>query len=541
MKRFGKWVRLAAQRFLADMNRAKGKGAPFVFDAWHAADPCRFIEALPHVEGSWSSKTIELHAAQVFFLVNLFGFRTPEGHRRFTTALLAVARKNFKSTLAAGILLYCQTCEGEVGPQVVSAATTGAQARIVFNIAKRMVERTPDLRVAFGLEPFANAIASLPNGGTFKPINSKASTQDGLNPSAIGLDEVHAHKTHDLVNVLKSAAGARANPLLLLTTTEGYETPGPWPEYRHFAKQVLEGAVEADHFLALVYALDEADDDFDPAAWLKANPMLDVNPVLAREIAKEAADAKIMPGRLAEFRIKRLNRPSAAAEGWIDLSRWRLCGGEVDLDALRRLPCWGGLDLASTTDMAALRLFWRDGRLGYTWGRRFVPARAVAQRTVRGTVRYDRWIAAGLIEQTEGDVLDYSTIEAAVLAVNAEFNLQSMAYDRWNASDLASRLLAADVPMIEFVQGPKSYHPAMNELERLYIAGNLRHGGDPVLQWCASNLVARRDVNLNMAPDRKRSADKIDDMAALLMAIGASMTASDEMDLSAAFANPVIG
>jgi phage terminase large subunit-like protein len=526
-KRYGKWVRLAAKRFLADLVRGKVKDAPFRFDPWHASDPCRFIECLPHVEGQWDTPTIVMHPAHVFATVNLFGFRKSDGTRRFTTALYAVARKNAKSTWAAGIALYCQLCEGETGPQVVTAATTGAQARIVFNIAKRMVEGTPDLRDAFSAEPFANSIVCHANGGSFKPINAKASTQDGLNPSAVVLDELHAHKTHDLLNVLKSAAGARRNPLFLYTTTEGYETPGPWPEQRKFAQQVLEGAVEAEHYFAIIYALDDADDDFDERAWPKANPLMDVNPLLASELRKEAIEAKQMPGRLAEFRIKRLNRRASAADGFIDLLRWLKCDAAVDLDALRDVPCWAGLDLASTRDLCSLRLIWRvDGQI-LTWGRRWVPSAAVSQRTERGTVPYAAWVGAGFIEQTDGDVTDYAVIEAAVLEVRDTFNLQGIAYDKWNASDLVNRLTAEQVPLLEFRQGPQSYHPAMQALERAYIEGNFAHGGDPVLTWCASNMVARRDVNLNMAPDKKRSADKIDDMAALLMAIGISIAPTE--------------
>jgi len=522
-RKFGKWTRLAARRFLADLKRARGRRAPFRFDEWHAADPCRFIEALPHVEGRWDTPNIVLHPAHVFFVVNLFGFRKPDGSRRFTTALLAVARKNAKSTLAAGILLYCELCEGELGPQVVSAATTGAQARIVFNIAKRMVERTPDLRVAFGVEPFANAIACIPNGGTFKPINAKASTQDGLNPSAIGCDEVHAHKTHDLLNVLKSAAGARKNPLLLLTTTEGYETPGPWPEQRQFAENVLLGVLEADHYLALIFAVDDDDDDFDAARWQKANPLMDANPLLAAEIAKEAIEAKAMPGRLGEFRIKRLNRRSSAAKAWIDLTRWRQCGGAVDLDALVGVPCWAGLDLASTRDLCSFRLVWKLDEVYLTAGWRWVPAWAVAQRTERGTVPYAGWVASGLIQQTDGDVADYAVVERDIAALHERFRPALIAYDAWNARDLVNRLVDRGLPMIEFIQGPRSYHPAMQELERAYIAGRLAHGGDPVLTWCAANVVPRYDANMNGAPDKKRSADKIDDMTALLMGIGVSL------------------
>lgn len=531
-KRYGRLIQLAAKRFLRDLKRAKKRGAPFYFSPEHANHVCGWIELLPHVEGKWETPEIRLHASHVFFLVQLFGFRKPDGNRRFTSALFAVARKNAKSTLAAAILLYCECCENEEGAQVISAATTYSQASIIFNVAKRMVEKTPDLREHYGLETWAKSISRVEIGASFKPVHAKASTQDGLNPSHVGLDEIHAHKTPDLLNVLQSAAGARGNPLWLFTTTEGYTNPGPWAEIRQFAKQLLEGVFgdTADHYLAVFYAVDKDDRDFDEAAWFKANPLMDVNPKLLDAIRKEAVEARAMPSKLAEFQIKRLNRPASQANGFILLPKWNACAGKVDLEELRSVPCWGGLDLSSTRDLTSMRLVWRlDDRI-ITWGRRWVPEGAVVQRTERGTVPYAGWVAAGFLEQTEGEVTDYSVIEQAVIDVHERFNLQQMAFDGWNASDLVSRLIKVEVPMLEFIQGTKSYHPAMTELERAYISGRLTHDGDPVLAWNASNLVARRDVNLNMAPDKRKSPDKIDDMAALLMAIGISITPADDDD-----------
>lgn len=238
-----------------------------------------------------------------------------------------------------------------------------------------------------------------------------------------------------------------------------------------------------------------------------------------------------MPSKLAEFQIKRLNRPASVAGGWVLLPKWRRCGGAVDLDELRDVPCWGGLDLASTTDIVAFRLVWRVGVKLYTWGMRWVPEDSVAQRTERGTVPYAGWVKAGLIRQTPGEVVDYDIVERDIRAVIAGLNLQGLAYDPWNSQSLCNHLLDDGVPMIQFHQVPKTYHPAMQELERTYIAGNLVHGGDAVLTWCASNLVARRDVNLNLAPDRRKSTEKIDDMCALLMATGISVSATAGVDL----------
>lgn len=530
-KRFGIWMRLAAQRFLGDLERCTQPNAPFYFDEWHASDVCLFAEALPHVEGTWDTPTIRLHESHVFFLVCLFGFRNQDGTRRFTTALFAIARKNAKSTLASIIGLYCQNCENENGPQVISGATTGQQARVVFTVAKKMVEKTEDLREEFGLEAFANSIVSYPNGGSFKPINAKASTQDGLNPSCTVIDELHAHKNHDLLNVLKSAAGARRNPLFLYLTTEGYSNPGPWEEEREFAKKVLRGLIEADHYLAVYYAVDEKDDDlgteedddFDEVAWEKANPLMEVNSLLLGEIRKAAIEAKDKPGTHAEFKIKRLNRPSSVSRGWINLTKWRACKGEIDLEFLRKHPCWGGLDLSSTTDLTSFRLVWDIEGVLYTHGWRWVPSAAVRRRTTRGLIPYAGWVQKKLLIESGNEAIDYAPIERQIIEVNETFNLVSVGYDGWNASQTVQRLTAANVKMEQFIQGPKSYHPAMQALEVSYLDGKFVHGHDPVLNWNASNIVAREDANLNKAPDKRKSTEKIDDFCSLLMGVGRSI------------------
>jgi phage terminase large subunit-like protein len=512
---------------VADLKRAQGKSPPFEWSPQNANRACEFIEDLPHVEGSWSKNNlIKLEPAQVFFLCNLFGFRRQDGSRRYTSALFAVARKNAKSTLAAAILLYCFCCEPEIGPQVLSAATTGDQARIVWSVAKRMVVKLPDLQEAFTLEPFANAIARYEVGGTFKPINAKASTQDGLNPSALSFDELHAHKTRDLFDVLRSAAGARKNPLFLYTTTEGYENAGPWQEIRTFGQQVLDGIVEADHFLAMYYGLDEEDDDFDESRWIKANPLLGVSVTLDK-MREYAGEAKQQPGALAEFRIKRLNRRATSAEGFIDLLRWRKCSGAVDLPSLEGAECWAGLDLASTRDMCALTLLWNVDAVWYVWVHYWVPSQAVDQRNERGTIRYQPWVASGYITVTDGDATDYDVIERDILALFSRFKPTEVAFDAWNAQQLCNNLMSAGVPMVQFVQGPKSFHPAMQALELAYTNGKVCHGNNPVLNWNAANLIARKDVNNNMAPDKKKSPDKIDGMVALLMAMGRAIARNE--------------
>jgi len=235
-----------------------------------------------------------------------------------------------------------------------------------------------------------------------------------------------------------------------------------------------------------------------------------------------------MPGRHAEFKIKRLNRASSTALGWTNLVKWKACNGKVDLEYLKPYPCWGGLDLAGTNDLASYRLVWRVGEDYYTHGWRFVPRVAIKNRTVRGLVPYEAWIKSGYLIEAGEEIIDYDAIFAIILQSMRDFKLVKVGYDDWNVKQILKKLLEAHVPMEEFRQGPKSFHPAMKLVEEIYTTGHLHHGGDPVLAWNASNLVARTDQNMNTAPDKKKSAEKIDDMVALFMATGMSITATEE-------------
>lgn len=519
-----RWLRLAARRFLKDLRRTLGPKPPFVFSARQANRFCAFIEQLPHVEGEWETPTIKLEPFQVFFIVQLFGFRTHEGGRRFTEALLAVARKNAKSTLAAAILNACLCLEPEMGAQILSAATTGSQARIVFKVAKEQADRTEALRDAFDVEAFANSVVRHDTGSVLKPINSKASTQDGLNPSHVNTDEIHAHKTPDLINVLRSAAGGRKNPLWLYTTTEGYESPGPWAEIRGYAYQILRGVLRADHFLAVIFAIDDEDDEYDAAKWIKANPLIEVNPHLRREMTRLASNAKAMPSVAAEFLIKRCNRPSSTAKGWVNLTKYNRCAGPVDLEQLIGSPCWGAFDLSYTTDMTAFwSVFLHEGRF-HVWGRFWVPSEAIVLRSERRVVPYQQWVQQGYVTECEGEIIDYDMVKRDILEDYGRFSHRKIGYDPWNAASVANDLAAEGLPIEQFIQGPKSYHPAMQAFERAYMSGRLNHAGHPVLRWNFANMVARRDVNMNMAPDKKRSADKIDGGQCVLMGFGLAET-----------------
>lgn len=524
-RRHCRWVRLAAKRHLDDMKRSRRRsGWAYRFDDWHAGDVCDFIEKLPHIEGRWESPTIVLEPWQVFILAVVFGWRRVEdGCRRFETAYIELARKNGKSALSSGVALYCLTCDGEPAPQVKCAATTGDQARIVFNVAKKMAEKTPDLRAAFDVEPLANAIVCNESDGSIQPINAKASTQDGLNPHLTIIDELHAHKDRDLFDVLKSASGARDNALAWYITTAGYNLQGVCYEQRKLVTKILQGLIPSEHYFGIIYTLDNPEDRFDETKWVLANPNLGISPKV-RRMQSYAADARNSPDSLLEFDTKRLNIWGGAKAAWLNLARWRRCGGPVDLEALERVPCYGGLDLAAVSDINALLLTWLVEDRLKVWGRYYLPEETVRPRSEKGNVPYQVWADQGLLTLTPGNVADYEFIEADVESALGRFDVRAIGFDPWNARDMANRLIAKGAPMIEFRQGPQSFNAPMKEFERHVNGGTMDHGGDPILTWMASNIVARKDVNDNMAPDKKNSEEKIDGIVAACEAVGVMLT-----------------
>jgi phage terminase large subunit-like protein len=521
-----RWVRLAALRFLRDYRNTRKS---WVFDPWHGNDVCDFIEKLPHVEGTWATPEIRLEPAQIFILVCVFGFRKKtDGTRRYSDVYIEMARKGAKSTLTGGISLYCLCCEGEQGPQVIVAATTAEQAGKVFKPAQGMVRKSADLREAFDLTAWSKSITCDQNQGFIQPINSKSSTQDGWNPHLAVTDELHGHKERGLHDVLKSAFGARKNPLMWRITTAGYIVTGVCYEQRTMVTKILDGIIEADHYFGIIYTLDDGDEPLDESKWVKANPMIGITPALAemRSYAKEAAAA---PGVMGEFKTKRLNIWTTSKGGWLNMERWKKLPGNAKLPD--DLPIWGGLDLASVSDITALALCWWDGPELNISGRYYLPESAIELRNQRGDFTYKHWQEQGHLIVTPGDRTDYEFIERDILSAGSDYDVQQFGYDPYNATHIVNQLTEQGLPMVEIRQGSRTLHPAMQEFERKMLGNELRHDGNPVLTWAASNVVARRDANNNMAPDKKHSMDKIDPLSAVLNAVVLMLAHQDSGNL----------
>jgi phage terminase large subunit-like protein len=528
----GKWARLACKRHLDDLKRTDW---PYHFDAWHAADICDFIEKLPHVEGQWETPNIRLESPQIFILTTIFGWRRADGYRRFSTAYIEAARKFAKSTLTAGVALYCLCCEGEAGPQIVIGATTGEQAGKVFGPAKRMVEKTPDLQEAFDLGTYARSIACEQNGGFIQPINAKGKTQDGWNPHVGILDELHAHKDRSLFDVIKSAFGARKNPLLWVITTAGFDTNGVCYEQRTVATKMLEGIVPLDHLFAVIFTLDENDDPFDEAVWIKANPMLGITPQIEKMRA-DAADAKISPREEGNFKTKNLNIWMSAASAWLNMVQWKACADDtLNWAEFEGRDCWIGCDLADKDDITAavLASFDDEGRLIFK-PRFWLPEAVLASPEHgegRGSSQYRTWSRGNdpPMQLTPGDWVDHGEVEKVVRYWIGKYSVRRVTFDQFAAGQLmASRInedLATPDRPIAYILHKKAANttdPA-KELEARVKSGpsRLRHDNNPVMNWMASNacVARRRDETLLPIKESQMSPNKIDGIDALINAI----------------------
>jgi phage terminase large subunit-like protein len=546
-----KWVRLAGQRHIDDLERSRANDWPYRYEPWHANDVCDFIEKLPHIEGVWEKPTIVLEPAQIFVLCMVFGWRRIDtGGRRFTVVYEEVARKNAKSTKTAGISIYCLACEEEPGAQVLTAATTFDQAKKVFHPAKRMIEKTPDLQEAFGLIAWAKSITCADNGGYMQPLHAKSKTQDGHNPHLVTMDELHAHADRGLYDVMRSAFGARKNPLLWQITTAGSNTYGVCYEQRTMATKVLERSVVAEHLFAIIFTLDGpkdftperkvGDDPYDEGNWIKANPLLGAA-VQLDELRQYAIEAQNSPSAEGEFKTKRLNLWIGAAAAWLNVGQWIACSDPgLRLSDFRGLECYLGTDLSDKDDITALVLAAIDatGRLLLkTW---FYLPEDVLKRPDPAAkdqqALYRQWRADGKLITTPGDFIDHRVVARRISKLKRALGVRKATGDQYVwpvvASGLNEEFDDGDGFAVVLAKNAKNHTTPAKELEARVKAGphQLRHDGNPVMTWMAGNAVIDRRVDGSILPKKEKpmSPNKIDGIDAAVNAIAPMTLPSDE-------------
>lgn len=521
-----KLVRLQIERHQRDLNEGEKRG--LVFDRVAAQHVIDFFPAfLCHTEGKLDGVPFVLEPFQQAKLWILYGWKWKEtGYRRFKYAYNEIGRGNGKSTEASGLCLYEFLAIGEAGAHVYSAATDKETAKIVFNTAELMLNRSPFLKER--VTCFRENMHIPGTAGKFVPCASEASFLLGLRPSFISMDELHVHSGPEVWDVFTSAMGKRTSPLLYVSTNSGYDRHSVCWKQREYSIKVLDGVFPDDTWFAWICGIDEGDDWEDERNWIKANPGLGVM-VQMKELREQAVKAKNDPSALNSFLRFRLSKWTEAHTAWMPMHIWDTCRGGVDPVELRGRACFGGLDLSTTTDVSAFVLLFPPDGHDPQWRvlpRFFLPKDSIQDRVKRDRVPYDVWEREGRFILTEGRVIKYDFIRAEIDRLSRLYDIREIVFDRWNSNDIVTKLEEEDgFEMVEWGQGLASMNAPTKRLMELVLDGELAHGGDPVLRWMASNVMIYTDPAGNIKPDKGKSIEKIDGIVGLVMALGRAMQA----------------
>ncbi len=502
----------------------------------HADRAVRFINNLTHTKGKWAGQSFNLRPWQEHRIIRpLFGtLNSDSGLRQYRTCFIMLPRKSGKSEIAAAVALYCLLGEGEIGGEIYSCAADREQASLVFNVAAQMVRNDPFLSRACRIIDSQKRIVNFRTGSFYRALSSESHTKHGYNASVVIYDEVHAAPSRELWDVMTTSMGSRSQPLVLAITTAGVDRHSLAYELFDYACKVRDGIILDPTFLPVLYSAPEDADWRDEEVWKACNPALgDFREM--EEMRVRFAQAREVPSQENIVRRLYLCQWTQQDVRWLPMEKWDACGGESDQEllrggkSLRGRECFGGLDLAATTDIAALTLvFPMEGGLYSVLPFFWIPKAAALKHEKRDRVPYSTWISQRLVEATEGEVIDYDIIRKRINDLSAQYRIRQVAVDRWNATQLITQLTGDGIEMVPYGQGYADMSAPAKALEALIVSGRLRHGNHPVLRWMASNASIEMDAAGNIKPSKRKSTQKIDGIIATVMALGRAISTVPE-------------
>ena len=515
-------VRTVYEGLAKDCKSKKGK---YYFDIDRASRPIFFVESFCKQSKGAIGWPIKLQLFQKAAIQAIFGFVDKDGLRRTTEVLWIMGRKNGKSVLLSALSLYMLIGDHEGGAEVDCVASKKDQAKIVFSEARNMVAQSPDL--SRYIRKRKTDMYSDFNFGVFQPLSSDSNTLDGLNPHCAVIDELHSIRDRNLYDVVKQANYARKQPILFMITTSGFNREGIYDSMYTYAEQVINGDVKDEHFLPLVYELDEQSEWTNPKAWIKANPGLGTikdKKKLADNVAKAKTDPKFKPTVLT----KDFNLKNVTAETWLT---WEQLNNEAtfDMEKVRNTYAIGGCDLSSVYDLTCATLLIRkenDPQI-YVLQHYFLPrarVEALDEKSEKASeapyqLRADR----GLMTLCEGAMVDYNDVTAWFAKMRDEYqiDLWKLGYDRAMAGYWAEQMsseFGASV-MEKVAQGPFTWSAPMKELGAMLADHMVNYNNSPILKWCLSNTGVKTTGSLDViTPVKIQNKRRIDGLVSLLNA-----------------------
>lgn len=522
----GRLARLAVERHVRDLNDGPARG--LVFDEEAAAHVINFFGFLSHSKGEWADQTFGLEPWQQFRLWVLFGWKLERnGFRRFRVAYNSMGRKNGKSTEAAGVGDYLFVADDEPGAEIYTAASKMEQARIIHEEAKRMVRKSPYLSEIVKI--FHSNMTVLETNSKYQPLGADAKTHDGLNPHGVIIDELHAHPTRLMWDVLDSATGSRRQPLLYAITTAGHDRQSICYEQEDYATKVLEG-YQDDSYFAYIARPDDGDDWRDESVWIKANPNLGVS-LKMDYLRQRAKKAMAVPGEVNGFMRLHLNMWTEQENRWLPMDKWDACRITFVDDDLRGRPCWAGIDAGSTRDLSAVVLVFPMGDdrfrvLPFFW----CSEEAISLRAEEDRRGFQGWVTQGFIEQTPGNKIDNRYIRRKLNELRGIYDIQELNYDGHNFKETAQFLQDEDgFTCVEIPQTVIQLNEPAKKLEALIVEGKLEHDGNPVLRWMAANVCVWTNINGDIRPMKPEHNGKlkVDGIAAAVNGLKRAMLKTD--------------
>jgi phage terminase large subunit-like protein len=522
----GKLTRLGVQRFFRDLEK-------FDLDWKRGYMPILFAENfLKHWKGSKAGQLFILEPHQHFYILNQFGFllehKTLGYVRRFNRSYYEVARKNGKTSMVGLKALYHITADNEVGAQFYVSATKEEQALLAVNDAG-IIAQNSELASQFKFQKYGNKVKSIyfkENSSVIRPLGRDSLTQDGLDPSWGAIDEYHAHKNTDAVDVLESGIVARAQGMIDIITTAGFNKAYPcYNLTRKLSVNILSKKMINDKFYANIYTLDEDDDPEDYNNWIKANPNLGVSVELSTlkanfKTAKQEGQSKIV-----NFYTKNLNIWTDAPEVWIPSEKWNRCVHGITEEELREAKAYGGLDLGTSSDFNSFALVFpnlRDNIVAVKvmfW----LPKNSIRNR--KDSNDFTDWVHDDYIRISGEDVTDFRTMAQGILDFIEPYNVEGVAYDRYKATHGSIQILEEhNIECFDVPQWHSALSTPTTRFEEVVTAGGLEHFDNPCLSWQLGNVVISMDSNGNIKPDKKKSANKIDGIASTINAFALWMS-----------------
>ena len=486
----------------------------YIFDIVKAHKPINFIERIcKQSKGKWSGKSLKLELFQKAFLEALFGFVDKDtGLRKYKKAIFFVARKNGKSVLDSAIATYMLTRDDEGGAEIYSIATKKEQAKIVWEESKKMIRKSPILAKA--IRCLVGGIYYDANDSYFRALASDSNSLDGLNAHLVIADELHAWKDKNLLDVMYDSMSARTQPILLETSTMGTVRQNVFDIEYDYASQVIDGTIQDETLLPIIYELDSEGEWINEEAWYKANPALGVIKSL-KDMREKVERAKANPIELVNLLCKDFNIRQTGLNAWLtfdDLNNERIYTDWKDT------YCIAGVDLSSTTDLTCATLLGVKNKEIRIKQMYWIPSNMLEKKVKDDRIPYDKWLKAGWLRLSGDSKIDYHDVSQWFLDEVRENDLRPLyvGYDSWNAQFWCDEMKSYGFNMVEVRQGAKTMSSPMKQMKADLIDKKINYNNNPILKWCLSNTIVKMDTNENIQPDKEKSRQRIDGAVSLI-------------------------